>query len=120
MQTLHLFFSGSNQDLVAQAARYYASAGTPCALLADSSLEVPDAEKCSVADGAPVSLIAAAEPETLVKALARWLVDATPKGIAVCCRISVYTSCRGPRTRKQLRLLQCWSCISGSYSWCRK
>lgn len=78
-----LIFSGSNQDLVAQASRYYASAGTPCALLADSSLEVPDAEKCSVADGAPVSLIAAAEPETLVKALARWLVDATPKGIAV-------------------------------------
>lgn len=78
-----IIFSGSNQELIAQAARTYAASGTPCALLASSSLEAPDAEKCAVADGAPVSLIAAAEPEVLVKGLARWLVDATPKGIAV-------------------------------------
>lgn len=81
--TVALFVVGSQRDRALQLAVARASQGIPCALIADSSLDIGSLEGIDPSVAAIIKPIVASNMDILSRRLARWLVAITDKSIAL-------------------------------------
>lgn len=92
-----IFLVGGNPDAVAVAALSRARSGIPVALVAHSAVELPAFSDLPEEVGALISEIVATDIDRLSDKLARWLLDATDKPIAMAanfpfCRPALVSS----------------------------
>ncbi|ERI04764.1 hypothetical protein [Atopobium sp. oral taxon 810] len=88
---LAIFVVGSQLALVAKEAKRLAEAGVPCALIAESSLDLPSFDNLDESFKDLLTPIAVSNIADLAKPLAQWMVEASDKAVAFAAS---YSFCR--------------------------
>lgn len=86
-----IFVAGSQSALVAQEAKHLAETGVPCAILADSSLDLPVFDDVEDSVAALLTTMSVSDAMQLDEPLAHWLVESGDKAVAFAAS---YSFCR--------------------------
>ena len=94
-----VIIAGGSDKFVSERAQAFAELGTPVVIVAETLLDIPSFE-FSEALMSRIATIVASKPQTMVRHLARWLVDATDKGTAFSAN---FPFCRKERASRLVR-----------------
>ncbi|WP_298578294.1 hypothetical protein [uncultured Olegusella sp.] len=88
---LAIFVVGNQLTLVAKEAKHFAESGVSCALIAESSLDLPSFDNLDESFKDLLTPIAVSNTAELAKPLAQWMVEASDKAVAFAAS---YSFCR--------------------------